>query len=378
MSISGEPSALANGEGPFISSSSGAAQTLTVYSPTVVSTTFVPGTTLSSSLARSDAAQSTPSFSNDDNNANGIDDGSDNSNIGQSSGGGRTTVIVLATTMSVLGFLLLAGILFLVIRCRRRRSSLFARGITPIGDDEIETWKGQRTEKGLDMDMERPLRSPTRQQQQQQHHHHHADEKGHQKSESTTSIRKPPSVIVYARPSEEFSPISPTHPFTRKISIEGGLASGTKRSFDKDLPFTPIQARAPNAREGLTDEAIPGDEPFVGNPKRRGSRLSKQISRHPFHGGGGGGGGHTRNKSSRSSSSLHRLGGGGYGYESDDYHRPSHDTYFQGGGGGHSRVSSTQDPPRLSLSDEWPGGAGSAGLSPRPFVRAEDIGRAIG
>lgn len=368
MSNSDETSSLTNSEGLFSSSSSAFPQTLTVYSTTVVSTTFLAEATASSS-----APQTTSTLGNADSNSYGNGNSSENSSSDQSDGGHRTTVIVLATIMSIVACLLLAGTVWLVIRCRRRRSSLFARGITPIGDDEIETWKGQRTEKGLDMDMERPLRSPTQQQEQQP-----TGGKGHQKSESTTSIRKPPSVIVYARPSEEFSPISPTYPFTKKMSFEGGIGLAGKRSFDKDLPFTPIQARAPNAREGLTDEAIPGDEPFVGSPKRRGSRLSKQVSRYPLQSGGGGGGHHVRNKSSRSSSSLHRLGGPGgcgYGYESDDmYHRPSHEFYQAGG---HSRVSSTQDPPRLSLSDEWPGGA-AAGLSPRPFVRAEDIGRAIG
>lgn len=353
MSNSDDPSL----DGVLSSSSSAAPETLTVYSATVVSTTFIPQATLSPSISSgSDAPQSTsPS----------------NSQLNQSDGGHRTTIIVLATVFSIAGCVLLAGIVWLVIRCRRRRTALFARGITPIGDDEIETWKGRRTEKGpVEMDMECPPRSPTHQDCGP-----HADSgKRHQKSESTTSIRKPPSVIVYARPSEELSPLSPNWSLGKKTSLEGGRVSG-KPSFDKEPP---IQARAPNAREGLTDEAIPGDEPFVhGSPKRRGSRLSKQAPPMTTrYGGGGGGGGHTRNKSSRSSSSLYRLGG--YGYESsDDYyyqHRPSQDCYQ---GAGPSRVLSPQDPPRLSLSEEWPSGSG-VGSSPRLWLRAEDIGRAIG
>lgn len=236
------------------------------------------------------------------------------------------------------------------MRCRRRRSKLFNRGITPIGDDEIETWKGQRTEKVRDMN-DGP---------QSSHHGRWTGEKGHQKSESTTSIKKPPSVIVYAQKSEEWSPRSPTmpdYPFSKR-SLDGG-----KSSFEKELPMTPIQARAPNAREGLTDEAIPGDDPFIYSPRRRGSRLSKGP-RYPQQS-------HARNKSNRSSSSLHRLGDRVFGYESDDY-RPSPEFYP-----GHSRMSSQQEPPRLSLSEDWP--AGSGGLSPRPtLLRAEDIGRAIG
>lgn len=328
---------------------SSAPQALTVYSPTVVSTVFVPessgmATAISSSTPQSISSSSSSSTSHSSNSSN-------NGNSNQSSGGDRTTVIVLATVMSIIGCLLIAVGIWVFMRCRRRRSKLFSRGITPIGDDEIETWKGQRTEKGHDMD-DGP-HSPSQGGRTE-------DDKGHQKSESTTSIKKPPSVIVYARKSEEWSPRSPTmpdYPFS-KTSLDIG-----KRSFEKELPMTPIQARAPNAREGLTDEAIPGDEPFVSSPKRRGSRLSKGT-RYPNHA-------HSRTKSNRSSSSLHRLGDRVFGYESDDY-RPSHEYYP-----GHSRVSSSQDPPRLSLAEDWP--AGSGGLSAQPLaVRAEDIGRAIG
>lgn len=336
--------------GPTPSSSS-APSALTVFSPTVVSTVFVPQDTGSAAALSSAGTQSSPSSSSSGSSSNVNSNSSDNgSNNGSNQSGDRTTVIVLATVMSVVGCLLIGVALWTFMRCRRRRSKLFSRGITPIGDDEIETWKGQRTEKGQEMDAE--MNSPTQDGRTQG--------QGHQKSESTTSIKKPPSVIVYARKSEEWSPRSPTmpdYPFS-KMSLDGG-----KRSFEKELPMTPIQARAPNAREGLTDEAIPGDEPFVSSPKRRGSRLSKGT-RYPHQS-------HSRSKSNRSSSSLHRLGDRVFGYESDDY-RPSHEFYP-----GHSRVSSSQEPPRLSLSEDWPTGSGG-GLSPRPFVRAEDIGRAIG
>lgn len=353
MNVQDEPSSitideqLSNLDATTISSI--APQTLTVFTPVIVSTAFVTQNSGSASATSSPAPQITSSNGNFNSDSNNNDN---NGNSSQSSGGDRTTVIILATVMSVVGCLLIGGALWMFMRCRRRRSKLFTRGITPIGDDEIETWKGQRTEKGHGMDAGPP--PPLIPQQRR------TEDTGHQKSESNASIKKPPSVIVYARKSEEYSPRSPTlpdYPFS-KMSLDGG-----KRSFEKELPFTPIQARAPNAREGLTDDTIPGDEPFVGSPKRRGSRLSK-ASRYPHQS-------HARNKSSRSSSSLHRLGDRAYGYESDDY-RPSHEFYP-----GHSRMSSSQEPPRLSLSDDWP--AGSGGLSPRPsIVRAEDIGRAIG
>ncbi|KAJ4417083.1 hypothetical protein N0V82_006365 [Gnomoniopsis sp. IMI 355080] len=325
-------------------------QALTVFSPTVVSTVFVPENSVVASAMSLSAPQSVSSGSSFP--SNNSSDNRNSRNSGQSGSGDRTTVIILATVMSVVGCLLIGVSIWMFMRCRRRRSKLFSRGITPIGDDEIETWKGQRREKVHDTD-ERSHSPPQERRTE--------EDKGHQKSESTTSIKKPPSVIVYARKSEEWSPRSPTmpdYPFS-KMSLDGG----GKRSFEKELAMSPIQARAPNAREGLTDEAVPGDEPFVSSPKRRGSRLSKGP-RHPHQT-------HSRNKSNRSSSSLHRLGDRVFGYESDD-HRPSHEFYPS-----HSRVSSSQEPPRLSLSEDWP--TGSGGLSPRPLlVRAEDIGRAIG
>lgn len=264
--------------------------------------------------------------------------------------------------MSIVGALLIAGAILACIRCRRRRSKLFSRGVTPIDDEEIETWKGNRVEKGLGDGAELTPHSESRQ--------------GHQKHESVSSTKKPPSVIVYNRRSEErFQPRSPpmSGGLHGKMSFDGG-----KMSLDKELPFTPIQARAPNAREGLTDETIPGDEPFIPSPKRQTSRLAKAHPRHPRQA-------HMRNKSSRSTISLNNTYPEGYnqnnnnnnGYESDAdmTYRASHDQqrFYPR----HLRVlSGSSIAPRLSFSDDW---LSSGGLSPRPLiVRREDIGRAIG
>ncbi|PSR92412.1 hypothetical protein BD289DRAFT_335720, partial [Coniella lustricola] len=183
----------------------------------------------------------------------------------------QTNVVILSTILSVVGLVIVCGSIWVCIRYRQRRTRLFNRGITPIGDDEIETWKGHRIEKSLET---------------------HLPRRGHRKHESTSSTQKPPSVIVYARTSEEQwvrSPSTPGHNSTMSWD-------GSRMSFDKELPFTPIHARAPNAREGLTDEAIPGDVPFIQSPRRRGSRLYKPP-RVPHQA-------HVRRKSSRSSSSL--------------------------------------------------------------------------
>lgn len=165
-------------------------------------------------------------------------------------------------------------------------------------------------------------------------------------------------------------------------------------SLDKDLPQTPIQARAPNARAGLTDDAVPGDEPYIACPKRQSSRLSKlPLSSSPrsTHGR------HARSRSSRSS--LRSWGeygsSGGAGWfefelspraSHEHIHRPSparsaSRTGSAGGGGiGHSRVYSSSSvppppPPPSSLGNEAPA---AGGLSRWPLIREADIVRVVG
>lgn len=272
------------------------------------------------------------------------------------SDGSQSTTIILSTVLSVLGCSLVAGSVFAYVRYRRRRTQLFSRAVSPIDDDEIATWKGNRQEKELENGRTGIVAM--------------ADSKGHQKHESVGSTRKPASVIVYSNSqwSEERSPRLPSYYGKRSLD-------GRKMSFDKEAPSTPILARAPNAREGLTDDAVPGDDPFVQIPKRHTSRLSKvspsiQPPRQA----------HTRSKSARSNFSLHSLGDHLKSYDSDVELAPQASRDQQDGPSRRkpARVfSSSSVPPRSSLSDDWPG---PSKLSPTPAVaiRREDIGRAIG
>lgn len=57
------------------------------------------------------------------------------------------------------------------------------------------------------------------------------------------------------------------------------MASNGSIKLSLDLPQTPVLARAPNSRPGLTDEAVEGDEAFISNHRRQTSRLSKKHSR---------------------------------------------------------------------------------------------------
>ncbi|KAK3902215.1 hypothetical protein C8A05DRAFT_15702 [Staphylotrichum tortipilum] len=309
----------------------------------------------------------------------------------------RTLVITLSTVLTAVGLALIAGA---VILCRRRRQRrllpFLSRGISPIDDDEIERWKSPRDEKARfhnDTDAEAEAAFAKESAVASPSH-------SHSKHPSTSSIKKPPSVIIYNRPQHDPSSTrqstdSHHHPFSYNLS--------RKTSLDKALPSTPIQARAPNARAGLTDESVPGDEPFLPTLRRTPSRLSKlpptAMSRRATVGQVGGHQ-HVRSRSSRSS--TRSFGGAAGEYHSAYYGngsragselelplpRHSHEQMGRSGQGargfaahpspgrGHSRVySSSSVPPRVELGEEVVFG----GLSAPGGGRGRgEIGRAIG
>ncbi|KAF3067170.1 hypothetical protein GL218_08772 [Daldinia childiae] len=164
--------------------------------------------------------------------------------------GSSTLTIVLSTVLSVAGVVLIAVAAYLCTGDRRRRLPMFNRGITPIGDDEIATWKSNRSAEKVNRYTTRPVHS--------------------QNGSTSTSTRRAPSLIQYqngARPSLEV--ISPRS------------FIGDKNSFDLQQIPGAVLARAPNARSGLTDEAVPGDDPFLPAPRRYPSRLHKLPPNSP-------------------------------------------------------------------------------------------------
>ncbi|KAL1843013.1 hypothetical protein VTJ49DRAFT_3327 [Mycothermus thermophilus] len=391
-----------------------------------------PSTTIAESLSPTESSSS-----------DGSNSGTGNDN--------RTLAIVLSSTVSVFGLVVLVAI---IVFCRRRRRHqrglpLFKRGVSPIDDDEIERWKSPRTEKagelGLptlvgdtDVEADAALRKemgrrgkPSPQQ--------------HTKNLSTSSVKKPPSVIVYNNPTHTTTTVASASAATAAAAA-GRYAtdaesrrsfhqshhryhsnSGSRKtSLDKALPQTPIQARAPNSRAGLTDESVPGDDPFImpsPSPRRAPSRLSKPPPLSLTSFGSRRGQNyrqHGRTTSSRSSTRSFAgeyysyfssggiaggagtgVGGGGSGsevelspprYSHDQvYHqnrharRESHGTPRSlsaprtGGGSSHSRVySSSSIPPRLSFGDDGLGSPGGLWPPPRPRRESNEIGRAIG
>ncbi|KFA64380.1 hypothetical protein S40285_01003 [Stachybotrys chlorohalonatus IBT 40285] len=253
----------------------------------------------------------------------------------------NTLTIVLATTIPVLFIcIVLISTYFLYTR---RRGSFFRRGVTPIADEEIESWKLNRT------GTEKETLS----------HECH----GRAPSSSVSSVQKPASVIVYqysphrTHVSDDFK--SPTSMHSHKRSMEG--------------PQSPVLARAPNSRPGLTDETVQGDDAFISPVKRYPSRLAKSSPGSPRH--------------VRTESNLYAANRD-YWYGSDTElqrsPRRSADTYtrkpvmYQSS---HRRVFSTSysttsgPPPALYSSDD---DVLLGGLSPPPVLRKSEIGRAIG
>lgn len=286
-----------------------------------------------------------------------------------------TLTIVLATVIPVVFVIL---VILIIWRCARRRSyELFNRGITPVADEEIESWKNDRQIDDEKEPMPEPLIRGPRAQNHSINTHHQGTEKSgatspasskhHQHKSSVSSITKPPSVIVYQNPSglgsrhsDEQLPRSPT----TKYSLEYLQA--------------PIQARAPNARPGLTDDAVQGDAPFIPQLKRQPSRLSKNNPQgqlpSPTQAQ------HQRHKSAIGTMGATEVQGdrwyGSQAYGQDYQSRKSADNIPRRGvsGRAHNHIySSTENPPRRSLDDASPGG-----LSPRPLLRKSEIGRAIG
>lgn len=280
----------------------------------------------------------------------------------------RTLVITLSSVLSSLGLLLLLGAFFLLYRLKTRRGGrkpLFARGISPIDDDEIATWKVPHSEKSA-LAEETPSPSPPQTAAAAAAapttpSRTHA----HTKSQpSTSSLRKPPSaVIVYSNPhGQHHRRCSSADSYSYSYSPPNSGGSTTRKmSFDKILPQTPIQARAPNAIPGLTDESVPGAMPFlppVDPVPQHQRRLSKVRSAH-----------HVRARSSRSGSfgfgGHWGDGGGGEGRHSHDYVPRGYGPH------GHWRMGSdlaVGSPPAMQV----------RGKSFEGWAGEGEIGRAIG
>ncbi|KAI0485306.1 hypothetical protein GGR56DRAFT_669784 [Xylariaceae sp. FL0804] len=252
---------------------------------------------------------------------------------------GHELVIILCTVLGFIGIVLIATLTYWCVGGPRRRFALFRRGATPIGDDEIATWKmGEAKEKPRDLYTRRPSHTPN----------------------ISTSSRRAPSVIQYHNGGR----VSESDAISPRSFIQG--------KYSLDIPRAPesaVLAVAPNARSGLTDDAVPGDDPFVSPLKRTPSRLHKPPPTTPLTPQRTRG---SRSGSARSSSEAWRAGP----EVVPALRTPvSASASTSAGAGGYPRLYlSTDAPPQVFAGDDEL----FTGLSPPPSRRREIIGQAIG
>ncbi|GAO15913.1 hypothetical protein UVI_02039370 [Ustilaginoidea virens] len=171
----------------------------------------------------------------------------------------RTIILATATSSIIIIIIIIIAIgATLCCRDRRRKARLFRRGITPIDDEEIESWKvGRGAGEKLSEDKAGQESRPNP-----------VGCKVHRPSGSIVSVQKPPAVITYPESSQP----SPCSSRNRSMALLASRKDGT------DVPSIPIPAvlaRAPNSRPGLSDESVQGADAFVAQAKRHPTRLAK-------------------------------------------------------------------------------------------------------
>ena len=262
-------------------------------------TTGVPFT--SSLVSEKENFQSTSSFSSVQS-SNTLADGIISTGLPSSNSTAtspqRELIIILSSVLGSIGILLAVLVLFLVCRYRKRRT--VRRGVSPIDDEEIESWRN-------------------------------AERKQSNASDQASNN----GAIGLA--------ISPSPPSILKTPPRAALARSAS-----------FQAKAPNSRIGLTDEAIPGQAPFIPTIKRQESRLSKTPP------------GHSRKKSSTSMRSIHTRS-----FINDDEGLPDRGTPWTYSGYASTNGSRSQAPTwginSTPPTSEYGGGPNEpGGLSPRP------------
>ncbi|KAH7383605.1 hypothetical protein BKA64DRAFT_682692 [Cadophora sp. MPI-SDFR-AT-0126] len=239
----------------------------------------------------------------------------------------QTLVIVLAVVLGAVGLILIGAIIFLIIRYRKGKLPFGHRGASPINDDEIASWR--RTGQEQKLTLPPPVYRP--------------------------AIREVASV---------------------KLNSPGwtwAASPSSIRTISAHITDHQVQAQAPNARAGLTDEVVPGADPFIAQPKRQNSRLSKLPP------------GHARSKSRRSSMSGKSLWSPDRTSNDLKYQEQAPSTWYavdDPAASSHFRTEISSNSPGTSVFGEPVTG----GLSPRPERRTrpweqevskDDIGRAI-
>ncbi|KAI9795678.1 MAG: hypothetical protein M1835_005354 [Candelina submexicana] len=179
--------------------SSATPPTNVIPTPSPTSTGFAYSTTAASTLTPTSGAAATSSTATP---LSLVTSPSNNSK--------RNLTIILPIVLILLAIAILASAIFLIRRYRRRRVFL-RRSVTPIDDEEIDSWRMGSTAGGYP---------------------------------------------------------NPTTPHEKRLSEQQDWTS-------EKMPRRPSVAHAPNSRSGLTDDAIPGADPFVTPPRRHSGKLQK-------------------------------------------------------------------------------------------------------
>ena len=223
---------------------------------------------------------------------------SPSSSVAPSHHGSSNKTLIIAVVCAVVGALLLGLVLLGICCCllRRRRKTRKNRVLTPVADDEIDSWKSEKP------------RNPGR-----------------------TYI---PS--QYGRvPSAEHEPVIPP------LAAGGrGLAPSieTHPAYRPENPFVPVppspRRSAPNSRSGLTDGTVPGDKPYigpVGDPEKQRLRTRSHSRSHsrPIMGTGLADGGLPTHANPDRPSTPFGLSGIGQPYDDMHVHVLRHDAPSQ-------------------------------------------------
>lgn len=234
------------------------------------------------------------------------------------------------------GVILILVAILLLCRYRKGHAPFRHRGVTPINDDEIESWRGT----------EQKQQSPILE---------------------AGSAHTPRGMSIDS--------IALKHsPGTAWGGTPGVIHSINSPAAIAEPPN--FVARAPNSRVGLTDEAVPGAEAFISPPKRQSSRLSKAPP------------GHVRTKSRRSSISTKSVRSYNGGPLRDSKSKETIPNWYDQDnnslGTGLRDTYLTNSSPGTSTFD-FDGFSAAGGLSPRPKSKSQlkewddsqIIGRAI-
>ncbi|PQE06347.1 c2h2 transcription protein [Rutstroemia sp. NJR-2017a WRK4] len=182
----------------------------------------------------------------------------------------QNLIIILACVLGALALIISGALIYIFIRYRRSRS-LAARGVTPIDDEEIESWRRSAQDRKSSFAQEHS--------------------RSFEKEIGSRSYMDSNTIQMSHSPGWTWT-ASPTSSRSHSAFYPSGVSSNIP---DTPRFFAQAFAQAPNARIGLTDETVPGAEPFIKPAKRQSSRLSKSSPNH------------ARSKSRRSSMSARSV-----------------------------------------------------------------------